>query len=441
MPSGLLAVQISLVLVLSGSAFLAGSAVLRGRFHPLNIATVVHSGFAVAPILLEWLWGIPTYKVFTHMLTVNDSRATTLIYSAFTAAVSATFLLIAHFDHRRCGSGRRRYVTWSEWKASQRLSRSVLWMGLLLPVLLALYADDPSLWLTYGAVLDSASYAESEVFANALYWSTYISVLSGCGLLIRGRRNLFVHIAIFLLLIAALWLNGKRNIVVLAALLVMISLRIAGLTSKRVSYALVFGAVILFVGYSQWYQTQLRPTLSAYDTSYEMARMDFGRDSDTRIAIFSEVEPGARPVLESRGQSVIFDLFFFVPRSVWPEKPRPYYHYITAVALKSPLILRPWGITTTVLSEAIANFGISGFVAGPLFVIAIGVFGYRPSSPFVTLLTSLICTLFLSIHLAGFGVLWLIWCVLTVHEQWSEIRSNRRESYLSMKAAAVNDAV
>src|SRR6185295_12096750 len=165
-----------------------------------------------------------------------------------------------------------------------------------------------------------------------------------------------------------------------------------------------------------------RPVLSSFDTAYEMARMDFGRDSDIAMVLFAELEPAARPILEFRGQSFLFDLLFFVPRAIWEEKPKPYYHYITAVALRQPLTQRTWGITTTWLGEAIANFGWFGILVGPAVIVLVGRLGYLPDNPFLTLLTSVICTLLLSIHLAGFTLLWSIWCVLVIGAKLPRLR-------------------
>ena len=260
--------------------------------------------------------------------------------------------------------------------------------------------------------------ADNELFVNVLYWSTYLAVVGACGLIIAHNALGASHAIVFLFVGAALWLNGKRNIVVLTVLLVMISFRIARIASPRAFSVILCALLVAFLIFSQWYQKHYRPVLAAFDTTYEAARMDFGRDSDIRMAIFAELHPNTRQILPNRGDSFLFDLLYFVPRSVWPAKPRPYYYYITAVALKQPLTARAWGITTTILGESIANAGFFGFLLGPLIVIGIGKIGYSPEDPFLNLLTGLICTLFLSIHLAGFTVLWTAWCLLVIRERF-----------------------
>jgi hypothetical protein len=198
----------------------------------------------------------------------------------------------------------------------------------------------------------------------------------------------------------------------LALVLAVFSLRIRGVVSRRATYALFGFALAAFVGYSQWYQSQYRPILSSFDTFYETARMDYARDADIRIALFAEIESAAAsPVLEYRGQSLLFDALFFVPRTVWEEKPKPYYFYMTAAAIDGVRINRSWGIETSIFSEAIANLGLAGLLVGPLFVIAIATAGHRPNNQFLNMFTCVICSLFMFIHLAGFTVLWSAWCV------------------------------
>jgi hypothetical protein len=150
--------------------------------------------------------------------------------------------------------------------------------------------------------------------------------------------------------------------------------------------------------------------------------MDFVRDADVRIALFAELEDATTPILEYRGQSALFDALFFVPRTLWGDKPNPYYFYITSTAVGGLRVYRTWGIETTILGEAIANFGPAGLIFGPLFLITIAAIGYRPDNPFLNLFTCVICTLFMSIQLAGFPVLWSAWCLLMANDLSGRVR-------------------
>jgi len=398
--------------------WLRGRALASGRYHPLNVITVVHSWFSAASVMMQWLWGVPNYEVFLHLRAVNDSHVTWIVYYMFSSILCLVFAGTAQYSDRTptvkptSNRARTRYNTGVR-------DRILLWIGLVSPVLCALFSPDSRIWTQYAVLLDLQPNAEFATFVNVLYWTTYIAILSSCGLLLAAQTGVAQAVPIGIFTFAALWFNGKRNIVILALVLVVLSLRIRGGISRRTTYASFAVALVFFLGYSQWYQAEYRPFLSSFDTYYEMARMDFTRDADIRIALYAELEEAANPILEYRGQSLLFDTLFFIPRTMWEEKPKPYYFYITSTALDGPRIYRTWGITTTILSEAIANVGLAGLLLGPLFLIMIAVIGYRPENPFLNMFTCIICTLFMSIHLAGFTVLWSAWCVFIFSSLWS----------------------
>src|SRR5690606_19132691 len=56
---------------------------------------------------------------------------------------------------------------------------------------------------------------------------------------------------------------------------------------------------------------------------YTSLRLNIGRDHTVKYTLYKEyVEDDM--ILEHRGQSFLFGLTFFVPRSRWEEKPYPY---------------------------------------------------------------------------------------------------------------------
>jgi len=117
------------------------------------------------------------------------------------------------------------------------------------------------------------------------------------------------------------------------------------------------------------YQLYLRPmdsTQAGY--IYDSYRIDFGRDHGIKLALQKELEPSERPLLEFRGQSVLFALTFWCPRSWWPEKPYPYYVYFTGAVLDAPTrsVWLGWGVTNCWLDEAVANLGLWGMLLGIL---------------------------------------------------------------------------
>jgi hypothetical protein len=159
------------------------------------------------------------------------------------------------------------------------------------------------------------------------------------------------------------------------------------------------------------------------ESATQSFRIDFGRDNGIRLAIFSELNPEYLQILEYRGQSVLFNLTFFVPRSVWPDKPWPYSVYSTAAVFN----LRPdylgWGVTTSWLEEAIANFSWLGFLLGPLLITLVARIGDSTGEPVVSFLTKLVVSLLLTVQLAAWIYLALLWVGALLRAQFIKRRN------------------
>jgi hypothetical protein len=142
--------------------------------------------------------------------------------------------------------------------------------------------------------------------------------------------------------------------------------------------------------------------------------MDYGRDDVIKLTIFAELHPEIIRILEYRGQSFLFYSVFYVPRDFWPQKPYPYAVYSTsAIAMFDSPRQLGWGLTTSILEEAIANLSWAGMLAGPLVVSLVCRLGEACRNSMVSAFTALIACLFLSVHLNAFMVMFLLW-VMTV---------------------------
>ena len=417
-----LALQILLVTTCICCGWSRGAAIARGSYHPLNVVTVVHAWFSASPIVMEWIWGVPEYRIFVHLRAVNDSQVVWIAYYVFASLAGIAFALCARRFERSIPGSATGAPKLAHFRANRR-DRILMWVGLFLPVFCAFFSPDVRIWTNYPVLLELQPNADFATFVNIIYSSTYVALLSACGLLLTAETGIALGMPIGVLTFAAIWLNGKRNIVILAMILIILTLRVKGAISRSTTYVLFAASLVAFFAYSQWYQAQYRPTLSFLDTSYEMARMDFTRDSDIRMALYAELEETAAPILDYRGQTLLFDALFFIPRTMWEDKPKPYYFYITSTALNGPRIYRSWGITTTLLSEAIANMGWLGMLCGPLALVVIASIGYSRSNPFLNVLTCVICTLLMSVHLAGFYVLWSVWCAFVVSSVFARART------------------
>jgi hypothetical protein len=171
-------------------------------------------------------------------------------------------------------------------------------------------------------------------------------------------------------------------------------------------------AVLIVSIFSSSYQTGVRGGTSDFEEVYEGFRVDYGRDSNIKMAIFAELYPQELQILEYRGESLFFYLTMYIPRQSWPEKPMPYRHYVTSAAFMIPPKLWTWGLTTSFLEEAIANFSWFGMILGPSLISIICRVGDSRSNPLISPLTVLVAILFLAIDLSAFSPLFFIWLMM-----------------------------
>jgi hypothetical protein len=208
----------------------------------------------------------------------------------------------------------------------------------------------------------------------------------------------------------AMWLQGKRSVVALCFVLVWAVAWMRGsLTRSRV---LTFGAVSLavFGSYVVWYQLQLRPLAVANPyTIYENSRIDYGRDQNLKAALYCELSDGTAHILDYPGQTMAFYLTMYLPRSIWPGKPFTYATYLTAYALKVRPAIMAWGLTTSVLDEAVANFGWAGLLIGPMTFTLLCRICDHSKDPLVKVVGMIVACLSMTVELVAFAPMAVAW--------------------------------
>jgi hypothetical protein len=214
------------------------------------------------------------------------------------------------------------------------------------------------------------------------------------------------------LLALAVYVNGKRNIVLLAMLFFLVAFRLNGALAGKKFIIASCAMVVLYGVYHLTYAEVVRTFLTSQKARLEASRLDFGHDLDISLVIFLEKYPEQQPLLEYRGQSFLFSLTMYVPRAWWPTKPYPYYHYLTGKALGQIPGQTRWGLTSSWLGESIANLGWMGMIFAPVSLIILCRIGDRATGTFAKLMTVVVACLFLALDPSSFNVLLLTWGAL-----------------------------
>jgi hypothetical protein len=407
---------------LAGWAGWAFMLLARQQRHPILPAFLVHFLFCGIPLLINHLYGLPAYIYTPGFYVSSRDETTAIIYCFYVSMVPVIWWL----------TGRGRASTVDEASSTDnaafqvvlRKLRPLFCLLVISPLLAWIFAPAPWLYLNYGvsalhefnntkrSVLDI--FNDPARYKDIMFMASFLCIIGASGLLVSFKR---LHIAHFYLLapwlMLAIWLNGKRYIIAMTIFVLGYILWERGyLVGTRLVIAA--GVVMVLMGtYSYGYQVLYRSeNLQGAERWYENIRMDYGRDDVIKLTIFAELNPDIIRILEYRGQSFLFYSVFYVPRDFWPQKPYPYAVYSTSAIgmFDSPRQLG-WGLTTSILEEAIANLSWAGMLFGPLVVSLVCRLGEACRNSLVNAFTALIASLFLAVHLNAFMVMFLLWAM------------------------------
>lgn len=378
---------------------------------------------SLAPIVQDTLLGVPRYASFPGLHAASNDPATNISYYIYLLAVPVPMLIVRTFR-------RYRPVQWRD--AGRQIRADLAPLRIYMVALLAgpiiyflLAAPDYRRFLSYAVVLQKAFTYEDWHFYNTLNFITYFCLFGAIVLLVTTRRLWFDLLLLTPFLSFAIYTNGKRNIVFFSALCSLLALRISKRIGTRALVCLLIIFAGAYAGYNRVYQSAYREYVFVRDVNYDSVRLDWGRDADIKLALFSELHAETVPILEYRCETLIFNTLFFVPRDYWNDKPWPYSYYITARALQVPYRQLRWGLTTSMLGEAVANLGWFGTLAAPMFLAGLCWFGDGSRNAVMTLFTAAIAILSLMLMMPNFLPILLVWAVLVVRH-WGARKAARQ---------------
>lgn len=401
---------------LTAWAIHAGMDLVSKHRRSISVVVLVFCFFYGLPLILDLLVGQPEYIAFPGFREPAWSNKVAVAYDLFVMACPIFWWLTTP---RKPIQPRES----ADFSGLNRI-RFLLWAFVVSPIITLAFAPDPGFYAHYGAVVGPAFTPAVESYHLIIGESCLLSTVAGFALLISQKRVGLAFCEVLPFFMLASWITGKRSDVFLVVVLMWIALWVRGKITPTVLIAGGLATGIGLLTYSSWYQATLRPgAVSDPQRAYEMFRVDYGRDQDLRMALYSELT-GSRPILNYRGESLVFDLTMAIPRSVWPQKPMPYSIYMAAAGLYTKPRFFGWSVTTSILDEAIANFSWFGLLVGPLVLAAICWIG-DASDPLGKSLSALIACMLLTLDAAAFAPLVLCWILYLAWSRWAAARRPR----------------
>lgn len=386
---------------------------LSGQFSVAVPVVLVLFIFFIMPIIMNITIGKANYRSYPGFAISEKDVNISIIYNFYLSFVGLLFYFYIK---------KNSYIikTNSQDKLITKLLKlkGWLWLLLILPTIaVIIVSPNPTAYVAYKEILNN----ENETFRIAhviIARFCVFGILASSLLFYIIKNGRFTGIVLryffyFLFTLIIIWVFGKRSIVAEYIICILTLGWLLGFLKgfKLMRRSIIYFAilVVFIVGYGKGvYENDS-------DQTYTSTRINFGRDQTVKFVLFSEFV-SERPILEYRGQSFLFDMVFYVPRSIWPGKPYPYAVYFTTSVFNVPPLPMGWGFTTSILDEGIANFGIVGFLFAPLFLLWLCKKGDRAESVITKGLGVLVVSLLLVLHLAAFLPVFITYLFLLIRD-------------------------
>lgn len=318
--------------------------------------------FCVLPIVLNYFIGIPEYNTaywYKPFISAMQNNRVNIIYDIY--IMVSIILLYVIFGRKTNIKELKKENTLTSIYRNNKIISIVLISS---PLILIIWTGTWKNYLVYN-VSSSRGFSET---ADVLLMTPclLISVITYFSIVFKNSINARKVLFSILYFVLIIWISGKRfmiaNVLVLVIFYV-VNMNLKSRTRKRM-YIIIPMLCTLLVGFSAFYLMKVRPmSETSFESTYEMLRVDFGRDDVIKYVINEEII-NDNMILDYRGESFISLIGSFIPRKIWPNKPYPHYMYLTAAILSVDKLNIPAGTTPSLLEMVICNFGFMGFPIG-----------------------------------------------------------------------------
>lgn len=371
---------------------------------PLTIIQIVFFIIFVFPIFLDIIFSKPEYRSFYGFYIYAEDNRVAFIYNLFIVSVS-------YFNYFFRG---KKIVNLNISNSLIKIDIFLILIALL-PLFFIFFAPDIDLYKLYGG----ASIRDFDEFSNTFHGFlnifTFVSAFICSYLIIKNfNKRFFLTFLLFLIVIADFWLNGKRTIVLIFLFFLGLFYFIVNKNLKSFLFLLIL--LLTYSFYNSWYQSNIRDfdDSKSFNEKYENIRVDYFRDQRVKMAIYGELKPYKIKILPYRGESFIFSSTFFIPRSIWPNKPYPYAQYFTSAMFNSEPKLWGWGMTTSIYDEFIANLGLIGLLLIQILLLYyIKIIG-NLNSPKFQIYSVFLFVLLMMVQMIAFMFLYIFWFIWLV---------------------------
>lgn len=350
--------------------------IIKGNYSALHFIIIIFYIFQIAPIFVSY-FGDLSYinKYYPYMYLAMTDNKVNIIYDIITIL----FIIILYISSNKFLKNNKNSIkeVFNE-KLLKKLKKCkiLLFILLLLLFIVIVLSPDPKIYLKFSYFYTHSYSTTDEIY---IYYRNIVSPLVNlifflvilCYVANMRKKCFWIYLVIFILT----WVNGKRTLLVflLVGTLVIDFFKCDKNDKKEVKKlifkSIVYGVVIIgyFVIYNKITQK------ASFGDWYLQYTTYFSRMCNVKVAIYDMLND--KTILKYFGESVIYNILFFIPRSIWINKPYPYYKYFTSYVFNgtyNSMIVNSSNFQVNMLSEFISNFGIIlGMIFSLIFILKV----------------------------------------------------------------------
>ena len=346
------------------------------RFHCIYPIVVVFDFAMVAPLVLELFWGIPNIPkdVYMNFIRAMEDRTTLVIYCIF------LFVAQVIFSHelRRIKRSDRNIERSNDIKDFLLFVQSFKYRKVVLAacsiiavmsVMSVILSPSPRYYLTFRSVYIQTPENIFQYTKNIVAPLLNLLVMAIIALKIFDLKNKVGSVLLRTLLVLFYTVaNGKRTylMIIVGVFFLIDLLREGSLKKIAFKYVILFGLVATYFVAYMYLTDKISYNSNWY---YEMEEYIF-RSMHIRFSIYAVLHPDQIHILDYPGQSMIYSLFFFIPRAIWANKPYPYIdYYMKGVLNLSSLSYVTYHMPASYYPEFVSNFGLLGLPISIVFTV------------------------------------------------------------------------
>lgn len=346
------------------------------RFHSIYPIIAVFDLVMVVPLLLEMFLGIPDIPrdVYMNFIRAMEDQTTLLIYCSFILIAQILFGYEIKRIKRKDkfinqSNDVQEFLLFAQKFKYKNIVLNVCYFIIIASIVAIILAPSPIYYLTFRNVHfqpseDIVRYSENII--GPLFQLLIGAIIA---LKLFDSKNKISGVILRLILILFFTMvNGKRTylMIIIGVFFLIDLLREGNLKKIAPKYTVLFSLVALYF-YAYMYVTDKISYNS--DWYYEMQEYIF-RSMHVRFSIYAILHSNQIHILDYPGQSMLQNLFFFIPRSIWSSKPWPYIdYYMKGVLGLSSISYVRYHMPASYYPEFVSNFGIMGLMLSLFFTI------------------------------------------------------------------------